>query len=260
MKRLILLCTSMLLFAGQLIFAIAPASAADITIKLKPGQTVSIATRFWCLDYGKNYPPIVVAKLAQRAPDGVVAVLEMAIAKGTVIGNPYQTQLAIWRVTTGQFNDYGNKGTALAEELYTASLSYTVPPIPTDKPTLADLIANGTLTITIASFTAQKDLINPGLTGPDFFGTGMLVITNTTQEPTQFLLLQGSVFDPPAEVDAQSVTAEFQVPKPNVPPTGADLQSESGTKTLVAGIGGICCIVLAAYVFSRARRNQQSAA
>jgi hypothetical protein len=254
MKKIFLLSTSVAFIISMLVFTAAPVFAADLTITLKPGATTTIPAQFWCLDFGKDYPPNVIVGVTERAPDGVIAVLETAIATGAISTNPYQTQLAIWRVNTGKFNDYGQKGTVLAESVYTQSLSYAVSPIPAGQQTLTDLVNSGILTVTVAGFSAQKDAMNPGLTGPDFFGKGSLVITNISQQTVTFLVLQGGVFTPPAGVDAQSVIAQYDVPTPpKLPVTGSDLSSESAATALLAGISGILSVAVAAVVLRRVR-------
>lgn len=254
MKRLVIPSVSVLLFVALMIFTAVPVFAGDITVTLKPGESTTIPARFWCLEYGKDYPTSVIPGTAERAPDGVIAVLETAIAKGTILTNPYQTQLAIWRVTNEKFNDYGEKGTVLAEEIYAESLNYTVQGVTAGQETLTSLTASGVLSVTVADFTAQKDEMNPGLTGPDFFGKGSLVITNVSQQTVTFIVQQGGVFTPPEGMSAQSVVSQYDVPKPpKAPETGGDLQSQTGTTALLAGVGGMLSIALAVKVL-RARK------
>lgn len=221
-------------------------SAADLAITLAPGQTATIPMKFWCLDFGKPFPKNV-ATPAARAPDGVVAVLEAAIAKNTVNTNPYQTQLAIWRVTTGKFNDYGQKGTVLAEQIYSDSLKITVKPLSAAQPSLAALIASGTLSSTLVDFVAQKDAANPGLPGNDFFGTGKLVVTNVSKETVKFVVVEGGMFAPPTGVDAQTLISHQDTSQvPLLPTTGVDLRSTLSSEAMLLGAGGLICLAFAA--------------
>jgi hypothetical protein len=234
-------------------------NAADLAITLAPGQTATIPMKFWCLDFGKPFPQNVSTPAA-RAPDGVVAVLEAAIASNTVNTNPYQTQLAIWRVTTGQFNDYGKKGTVLAQTIYSDSLKITVQPLPAGQSTLATLIASGTVSSTLMDFTPQKDAANPGLPGNDFFGTGKLVVTNISKQTVKFLVVEGGVFAPPSGVDAQTLVSHQDTTQtPLLPTTGADLQSTLSGEAMLAGAGGLVCLALAAVLLLRVRPRQRNA-
>ncbi|HEY3291163.1 MAG TPA: hypothetical protein VGK87_13630 [Anaerolineae bacterium] len=234
-------------------------NAANLAITLKPGQTATIPMKLWCLDFGKPFPQSLGAPGA-RAPDGVVAVLQAAIARNTVNTNAYETQLAIWRVTTGKFNDFGQKGTVLAQEIYSDSLKITVQPVPATQQTFAALIANGTLSSTIVSFSAQKDAANPGLPGNDFFGTGKLVVTNVSTRTVQFVVVEGGVFAPPSGVDAQTLVSHQDTSKvPLLPATGADLQSALSSETLLAGAAGIILLAFAAVLMLRARPGKGNA-
>ena len=234
-------------------------NAADLAITLAPGQTATIPMKFWCLDYGKPFPQNVSTP-ATRAPDGVVAVLQAAIAKNTVNTNPYETQLAIWRVTTGKFNDYGQKGTVLAQEIYSDSLKITVQPLPSAQPTLAALITSGTLSSTLVGFSPQKDTANPGLAGNDFFGTGKLVVTNISKETVKFVVVEGGVFAPPPGVDAQTLISHQDTSQvPLLPTTGVDLQSALGSEATLFGAGGLVCLAFAAALLLRVRPRQRNA-
>lgn len=245
-----------------ILFAMQPVRAADINITIEPGQQAFIPMKFWCLDYGKAYPPIV-STMAERAPDGVIAVLQSAIARDTVNTNPYQTQLAIWRVTTGVFNDYANKGTQLAEEIYNESLTIAVAPIPPEVQTLAKLIASGSVTITLQDFGAEKDTINVITTGDDFFGTATMVVTNLTQDTVSFLFVEGSVFAPPVGSSAQAIVGHAQptetqppnYPPPELPPTGADLRTTLLADVLIAGAGGVAFLSLTTFLYRRRRAS-----
>lgn len=222
MKSRVLVLTSLCLFALLFLTAAPAAQAEDITVTLKPGQEANIPLRLWCLDYGKPFPTALDAP-GPRAQDGVIAVLQTAIAKGTVISDIYQTELAIWRVRTGRFNDYASQGTALAEEIYNESTQVTVAPLPADVLTLDQAVAEGKVTYAINNFGPVTDTLPSEVTRySPFFGKADLVLSNPTQETVTFLFAEGTVFPPAGGAYAQALVSHQDSEKPVVlPETGA---------------------------------------
>lgn len=218
MRVFITVCLLTLVF----LLTVSAAHAEDITVTLKPGQEATIPLRLWCLDYGKPFPAALDAPTA-RAQDGVIAVLQTAIAKGAVISDIYQTELAIWRVRTGQFNDYASQGYALAEEIYNESTGVTVAPIPADVLTLDKAIADGKVTYAINSFGPVTDTLPSDVTKyAPFFGKADLVLSNPTQETVTFLFAEGTVFPPAGGAYAQALVSHQDSEKPTIlPETGA---------------------------------------
>ncbi len=210
------------LLALVFILTVPAAHAADITVTLKPGQEATIPLRLWCLDYGKPFPAALDAPTA-RAQDGVIAVLQTAISKGAVVSDIYQTELAIWRVRTGQFNDYASQGYALAEEIYNESSGVTVAPIPADVLTLDKAIADGKVAYAINSFGPVTDTLPSDVTKyAPFFGKADLVLSNSTQETVTFLFAEGTVFPPAGGAYAQALVSHQDSEKPTIlPETGA---------------------------------------
>jgi hypothetical protein len=243
------LCVVLVLFVA----AVQPAHAVDLTITLKPGQAASVPLKFWCLDYGLPYPKTVSGP-GQRAPDAVVSVLMAAIARNTVNTNPYQTELAIWRATTGKFNDYAKLGIVQAQEVYSDSLTFKVPPVPATPPSLDQLIVSGTLTATLLEFGPQQDPANPNLPGEPFFGTARLVITNTSKSTVRFVFLEGSTFSAPPGVNAQHLVSHQDTSQvTQLPPTGDDLQAALPLQAALAALGGLACLSGAALLWRRVR-------
>ncbi len=218
MRVFITVCLLALVF----LLTVSAAHAEDITVTLKPGQEATIPLRLWCLDYGKPFPAALDAPTA-RAQDGVIAVLQTAIAKGAVISDIYQTELAIWRVRTGQFNDYASQGYALAEEIYNESTGVTVAPIPADVLTLDKAIADGKVAYAINSFGPVTDTLPSDVTKyAPFFGKADLVLSNPTQETVTFLFAEGTVFPPAGGAYAQALVSHQDSEKPTIlPETGA---------------------------------------
>jgi hypothetical protein len=243
-----IVCMALIVFAG----GVQPAYAVDLTITLKPGQAATVPLKFWCLDFGLKYPQIVFGP-GQRAPDVVVAVLRAAIAKGAVNTDPYETELAIWRATTGSFHDYANLGTVLAQQIYSDSLTFKVPPLPADLPTLDKLVVSGTVTTTLVGFSAQPDPNHPNLPGEPFFGTAKLLITNTSKSQVRFLLAEGATFSPPAGANDQHLVSHQDTSQvTQLPPTGDDLQVALPAEAALVGIAGASCLALATWLWRRA--------
>lgn len=222
MKPFIFVFTSLCLLALLFVGAVPSAHAADITVTLKPGQEATIPLRLWCLDYGKPFPAALDAP-APRAQDGVIAVLQTAITKGAVISDIYQTELAIWRVRTGRFNDYASQGFALAEEIYNASTSVTVEPLPADVLTLDRAIADGRVAYAITNFGPVTDTLPAEVTRyAPFFGKANLVLSNPTQQTVTFLFAEGTVFPPAGGENAQALVSHVDSEEPTIlPETGA---------------------------------------
>ena len=246
-----IVCAALIVLAG----GARSAYAVDLTVTLKPGQAATVPLKFWCLDFGLSYPQEVFGP-GERAPDAVIAVLRAAIARNTVNSNPYETELAIWRATTGSFHDYANLGTMLAQQIYSDSLTFKVPPLPADPPTLDKLVVSGTLTTTLIGFSAQQDPTNPDLPGEPFFGTARLIITNTSKSQGRFLLAEGSTFSPPAGANAQHLVSHQDTSQvTRLPSTGDDLQETLPADAALAGIAGFSCLALAAWLWRRARAH-----
>ncbi len=222
MKPRIFALVSLGLLALLFLGPVPAAQAADITVTLQPGQEATIPLRLWCLDYGKPFPSALDAP-GPRAQDGVIAVLQTAIAKGAVISDIYQTELAIWRVRTGRFNDYASQGYALAEEIYNASTTLTVASIPPDVLTLDRAVAEGKVAYAITNFGPVTDTLPAEVTRyAPFFGKADLLLSNPTQQPVTFLFAEGTVFPPAGGENAQALVSHQDSEEPTIlPETGA---------------------------------------
>lgn len=239
-------------------FAIAsPAGSAhaeSFVLSLRPGQQASVPFSFWCLDYGEPFPA-AVETIGDRAPDGVIAVVRAATAKGVTVSEPYQTQLAIWRETEGEFKDYANQGTVLAQEIFSASLETAVPPLPEGELTLADVIAQGGVTTTVEGLTTTL-ITSPTLPGEPFNGTGMLVVTNASEEAVRFVVPEGLIFVPAGDERAQRLVSEPRG-EPELPETGS-ARPEFPAELMLAFAAGAALLGLgvAIPIAARARRRR----
>ncbi|MBI4672440.1 MAG: hypothetical protein HY741_12350 [Chloroflexi bacterium] len=234
MKLRFLLFGLMALGAMWLALAASPVMAADVKVGLLPGQTATIPMSYWCLDYGKPFPK-AIDKPGGRASDEVVAVLEAAIQSGAVVSDTYQTALAIWRVRTGEFQDYANKGSALAAQIYDHSLQLQVKPIPADVLSLGDAVQQGKVSVTIQNFTEIKE---EGLPGNAFHGTADVIVTNISPAPVEFVFYEGTLFAPAGGEDAQSLLAHLNPQKqPELPRTGASFGERNLTVVIAAALG-----------------------
>lgn len=207
------------------------AQAADVVVTLGPGQTVTIPMDMWCLNYGKPFPTVIEGP-TDRPPDEVVKVMLTALEKGTVTTDVYQTQLAIWRATTGAFKDFANKGSELAQQIYEASLNATIPPPPENGTLLQDAVAAGTLTVTIENFAP---IPVEGIGGQPFHGQADLVVKNVSDKSVTFVLLEGAVFQPVGE-DAQALISHQNPVKPELPVTGSGLVLPAVALAVGAGL------------------------
>ncbi len=213
------------------------AKAADLTITLAPGEEVTIPLRLWCLDYGKPFPTALGAP-GPRAQDEVVAVLQTAIAKGTVVTEIYQTELAIWRVPTGKFNDFAKQGTTLAEEIYAESNKQMVAAIPESTLTLDEAVADGSLTYEILDFGPSTESLAPAVAAATpFFGTADLVVRNPTDKAVKFLFPEGTFFPPAGGQNAQNLLSHQDPLKSTIlPASGAPTRTALSALFLAAGL------------------------
>lgn len=201
---------------GLIGLPVQPVEAADLVLTLAPGQTVTIPLDLWCLNYGKPFPTDIQGP-TERPSEEIVKVMQTALKKGTVTTDIYQTQLALWRATTGGYQDFAGKGTALAQEIFDESPSATIPAPPADAMSVDEAVTAGSLTATIENFRA---IPVPGVPGTPFHGQANLVIENVSMENVRFVLLEGAVFTPVGG-DAQSlISHQNPVEPPMLPPTG----------------------------------------
>ncbi len=218
MSRLYRILGIFAVLAGVLGMMVPSAQAADFVTTLKPGQSVTISVDLWCLNYGKPFPTKIEGPTA-RPPDEVVKVMQTALKMGTVSSDIYQTQLAIWRATTGEYKDFASKGSELAQKIYDGSVSATIAPPPADAVLLQDAVKDGSLTVTIENFV---ELPVDGVPGHPFHGKADVVVENVSKENVTFVLLEGAVFNPFGE-DAQALISHQDPAKPpEIPVTGGD--------------------------------------
>jgi hypothetical protein len=174
---------------GMLGLPAQPVQAVDFVLTLAPGQKVTIPLDLWCLNYGLPFPTSIQGP-TERASDELVQVVQTALKKGTTTTEIYQTELAIWRVTTGAYQDFAHQGTALAQEIYNEAQGTTISAPPAGAVLVEEGIQAGTLTGTIENFVA---LPTPGIPGTPFHGQMDLVIENVSTQKVKFVLLEGLV-------------------------------------------------------------------
>ncbi len=94
----------------------AAATTAAGATAASSGSTINV----FCLDFGKTFPEGQTIKAQGLADTKVRAGLVYAISKGYVASQPYQVQLAMWRLQDNQaFHDLKNAGTTIAQEIVT---------------------------------------------------------------------------------------------------------------------------------------------
>lgn len=249
MQRLVLV-TLVLVTVLALAFPGAPtARAEDVVVTLAPGQTAKIPLDLWCLNYGKPFPTAIEGPTT-RPPDEVVRVMQTAIKKGAVIADVYQTQLAIWRATTGAYQDFAGKGDALAQEIYDESLTVTIPALPADAVSVDDAVQAGTLKVTIENFV---EIPVEGVPGHPFHGQADLVIENVSTGNVKFVLVEGAVFRH-VGADAQDlISHQNQIKQPELPQTGSDWANQMRDTMLVLLAGGTLLLLGGVFLLRRSR-------
>ena len=179
-----------------------PASGLEGTT-LGPGESVQVAARFWCLDFGEPFPEAISGPIGRTWPP-IANLLQIAAGRGVVTTDPYQVQLAIWRITNGAYHYVPGQDDAVARDLVTGAFS--VAPLPT--PTRAVLIGTagaGALQVTVENFQATAGRVPDN--GLPYSGTGMLVVENTGTATITFTVT-GAVFTPAEQRQGQYMVAE----------------------------------------------------
>jgi len=229
MSRILRLLGIAAVLVGMIGLHVQPVQAADAVMTLAPGEKTTIALDLWCLDYGKAFPTSIVGPTA-RPPDEVVKVLQTAIKKGTVTSDVYQTQIAIWRATTGAFQDPGDKGTVLAEEIWNEAQSATIAALPPDAVLLDEAVKAGTLTVAIENFVS---LPVEGVPGDPFHGKANLVVENVSAQNVKFVLVEGSVFEPVGGVGQTLISHQAPTAPSELPTTGGGRATPAGLMVVI---------------------------
>jgi hypothetical protein len=177
-------------------------------------------------------------------------VMMAAIKSGAVVSDTYSTNVAIWRVRTGQFHDYANLGLDAAQKIYSDSLGVKVEPIPEGVETFAQAAKAGDVDVKVENFTVVTDTNHPNLPGAPFHGTADVVVTNISKKVVKFLFVEGTVFVPANGEDAQSLLAHLDVQKaPELPVTGASFDEQNFALVLAAAFGVVLLLVGGAMVW-----------
>ena len=179
----------------------------------------------------------------------MVKVIQTAIKKGTVTSDVYQTQVAIWRATTGAFQDPGGKGTAVAEVIWNEAQSATIAALPPDAVLLDDAVKAGTLKVTIENFVS---LPVAGVPGDPFHGKADLVVENVSTQDVKFVLVEGSVFEPVGGVGQTLISHQAPTKPAELPTTGGGGVMPGLTAAIPVAFGFV--LMLAGTALRRARR------
>jgi hypothetical protein len=173
--------------------------------------------------------------------------MQTALKKGAVTSDVYQTQLAIWRATTGAYQDFAGKGSTLAQQIYDESKSATIAPLPEGAISVVEGVKAGTLKVTIENFRA---LPVAGVPGQPFHGQADLVIENVSKETVKVVLQEGAVFQPVGGENAQAlISHQNPVLQPKVPVTGG-----APAVTQIAALGAALTLLAAGALVRRAAR------
>lgn len=219
LRRIAVVSLIVLVIAGLIIPTAAAGTAGSyyVQITLQPGESTSVPMMFWCLSYGKNFPGSVSGP-TQVASEDVLKVVSVAREKDVLDSEPFQVQIAIWYAVDGIYHTAIGVNRDLAESIVNEASQLDLPPLPSGVPTLDAAVANGSAQVVVQDF---QSIPNP--TDPNeipFEGKGNVVISNTTQSPLTFILVDGQEFAPDNEENQAMVgviEGEF-----NPPTTGGD--------------------------------------
>lgn len=195
LRRISVVSLVILVIAGLIIPTAAAGTAGSyyVQITLKPGESTSVPMMFWCLNYGRDFPTSVSGP-TQVAAEDVLKVVNVARQKGVLDSEPFQVQIAIWYAVDGVYHTAIGVNRDLAEAIVNEASALELPPLPSGVPTLDGAVANGSAQVVVQDF---QSIPNP--TDPNeipFEGKGTVVISNTTQSPLTFVLVDGQEFAP----------------------------------------------------------------
>lgn len=248
-----------LIVLGLVWLATAPrvAAAAGFELALKAGEKVTLPFNFWCIEYGEPFPGSV-AITADPVPDGIVAVLRAANARGALKDDPYQSNLAIWRVTTGDFKDYAGRGADLARAIYSDSLKISVPAVPTGTLTLQAAQQQGLISVTVTSLTPLVITQPAPLPGAPFTGQGVMEIVNVSSRSVKVFVAEGMIFAEPGNAGSQRVVAEAYAIATQIPSTGGSVP-EVPAELVAYGVVGAMLVVAGGGLLVRGLRRRPAA-
>lgn len=234
------------------------ASAAGFELVLKAGEHVTLPFNFWCIEYGEPFPGSV-AVTADPVPDGIVAVLRAANARGALTGDPYQSNLAIWRVTTGEFKDYAGRGTDLARAIYSDSLKISVAAVPTGTLTLQAAQQQGLISVTVTSLTPLVITQPTPLPGAPFTGQGVMEIVNVSSKTVKVFVAEGMIFAEPGNAGSQRVVAEAYGISSQIPPATGGSAPELTAELVAYAVTGLLLLAAGGGLLTRSLRRRPSA-
>ncbi len=164
--------------------AAAPAFPAPYTIKLAPGETVTVPVRGFCMNYGKPFPGKTLAA-ADLVPDKVQAAIGYALQKGYVDSDPLQVQLAVWTLADGK--RIPNQKYTLADEIIKFAEG-AASPTPAGAQTLDAAVGKKLVSATIADYRSTSP------TSYTYRGAGSLAVKNLSQDALTVTLPYGVRF------------------------------------------------------------------
>jgi LPXTG-motif cell wall-anchored protein len=184
-----LACT---LAGGPALAGPARQTPGDQIITVPAGQTVTVAIRTFCLDFGKPYPGSVNSPTT-LAPPAVVAALRYAAGNAYDQSAPDAVQNAIWFLASGTWQDPND---VRAQEIVTAAQKATAPPASAGTSLLA--VPKGDLTVSTQNSAAVQGVGRWSA----YHGDGTLQIHNPGSSALQVYVPVGAIF-PPANAGDQ---------------------------------------------------------
>ena len=216
----------------------------ETRVTVPAGGEATFDVNAFCLEYGEPFPDSVDSPSAM-ATDDVRQILLSAVKQGIAQSDPLQTNLAVWRQIEGTWGyDDDAVDRSVAESLLESGAAMSTDPLASDGTALDAAIADGSVTVTIndwANANGEKVFESDA----PYYGSGSVVVTNTTDQELTLYYPVGMVL--PAQNEAQqdmlSYSAQTRDPAPEgLPKTGAGdvlplLLMLAGVVLVVAGLG-----------------------
>jgi len=184
-------------------FAQSPTVRQPVVVTIPAGTSTSVIVDAFCLNKHRTFPGLILTP-GDIAPPEVRLAISYSVARGYTESVPYQVQLAIWYLVSGQWHDGDH---ALAEEIVAYAQSGVKPPdVDLEGSPLPTAVSSRIIVATIRDFHST--------TTPKYRGQGTLVLSNLTDSEQVIHFPYGTIFQAQESLNAQNMVVYAVEPYP----------------------------------------------